>query len=177
MHELCIIYIQICLNSGNNFEHGDGAKLWHFIWYIEHSRNLKVGNIVLGGIVVSVVVTGPKVRVFRPGRRRWIFKGDKTPPHAFLRTREEPFEVWKRLLHKGKSHHFLCQFLLLRYYMTSGRIAREIWWTNQFSPVQIIPPRFFISYTTFWMNNRHVGGRSSETPHPIDMIIIIKWEM
>jgi hypothetical protein len=31
-------------------------------------------------------------------------------------------------------------FLLLRYYMTADKIARELWWTNkEFSPVDIIP--------------------------------------
>jgi hypothetical protein len=33
--------------------------------------------VVLGGLVVSVLATGPKVRGFNPGRGRWIFKGDK----------------------------------------------------------------------------------------------------
>jgi hypothetical protein len=37
-------------------------------------------------------------------------------------------------------------FLLLRYYMTAGKIVRELWWTNQeFSPVNlIIPPQLSI---------------------------------
>jgi hypothetical protein len=34
---------------------------------------------VLGGLVVSVLATGPKVRGFDPDRGRWIFKGDKNP--------------------------------------------------------------------------------------------------
>jgi hypothetical protein len=33
----------------------------------------------LGGLVVSVLATGPKVRGFNPGRGRWIAKGDKNP--------------------------------------------------------------------------------------------------
>jgi hypothetical protein len=33
----------------------------------------------LGGIVVIVLAIGPKVRGFKPGRRQWIFKGDKSP--------------------------------------------------------------------------------------------------
>ena len=33
----------------------------------------------LGGLVVSVLATGPKVCGFNPGRGRWIFKGDKNP--------------------------------------------------------------------------------------------------
>jgi hypothetical protein len=33
----------------------------------------------VGGLVVSVLATGPKVRGFDPERGRWIFKGDKNP--------------------------------------------------------------------------------------------------
>jgi hypothetical protein len=38
----------------------------------------------LGGLVVSVLATGPKVRGFDPDRGRWIFKGDKSgsPDHV-----------------------------------------------------------------------------------------------
>jgi hypothetical protein len=39
----------------------------------------------LGGLVVSVLATGSKVRGFDPDRGRWIFKGDKNPEHHFLR--------------------------------------------------------------------------------------------
>jgi hypothetical protein len=39
----------------------------------------------IGGLVVSVLATGPKVRGFDPNRGRWIFKGDKNPEHHFLR--------------------------------------------------------------------------------------------
>ena len=42
-------------------------------------------SVALGGLVVSVLTTGPKVRGFDPGRGRWIFKGDKNPEHHFLR--------------------------------------------------------------------------------------------
>jgi hypothetical protein len=31
--------------------------------------------VTLGGLVVSVLATGPKVRGFDPDRGRWIFKG------------------------------------------------------------------------------------------------------
>jgi hypothetical protein len=30
--------------------------------------------VALGGLVVSVLATGPKVRGFKPGRRRWILR-------------------------------------------------------------------------------------------------------
>jgi hypothetical protein len=35
--------------------------------------------------MVIVLVIGPKVRVFKPGRGRWIFNGDKNPYYDFLR--------------------------------------------------------------------------------------------
>jgi hypothetical protein len=38
-----------------------------------------VGKVALGGLVVSVLATGPKVRGFDPDRCPWIFKGDKNP--------------------------------------------------------------------------------------------------
>jgi hypothetical protein len=33
--------------------------------------------VALGGLVVIVPATGPKVRGLKHGQRRWIFKGDK----------------------------------------------------------------------------------------------------
>jgi hypothetical protein len=41
--------------------------------------------VVLGGILVSVLATSPKVLGFRPGRGRWILRGDDSPQHTFLR--------------------------------------------------------------------------------------------
>jgi hypothetical protein len=38
----------------------------------------------LGGVVVSVLATGPKGCSFKTRPRRWIFKGDKNPQHTFL---------------------------------------------------------------------------------------------
>jgi hypothetical protein len=42
-------------------------------------------HVALGGLVVSVLATGTKVRGFDPDRGRRIFKGDKHPEHHFLR--------------------------------------------------------------------------------------------
>jgi hypothetical protein len=39
----------------------------------------------LGGVVVSVLATGPKRSRVRTQKRLWIFKGYKNPQHAFLR--------------------------------------------------------------------------------------------
>jgi hypothetical protein len=38
----------------------------------------------LGGVLVSVLATGPKGCEFKTRPRRWIFKGDKNPQHTFL---------------------------------------------------------------------------------------------
>jgi hypothetical protein len=48
-------------------------------------HQLYIHGVDLGGLVVSVLATGPKVRGFDPYRDRWIFKGDKNPEHNFLR--------------------------------------------------------------------------------------------
>jgi hypothetical protein len=41
--------------------------------------------VLLGGLMVIVVAIGPMVCGFKPGRERWIFKGDKNPQHDFPR--------------------------------------------------------------------------------------------
>jgi hypothetical protein len=40
---------------------------------------VNLSGVDLGGLVVSVLATGPKVRGFDHDRGRWIFKGDKNP--------------------------------------------------------------------------------------------------
>jgi hypothetical protein len=42
-------------------------------------------TIALGGLVFSVVASGPKVRGSKPVRGRWIFNGDNYPYHDFRR--------------------------------------------------------------------------------------------
>jgi hypothetical protein len=37
----------------------------------------------LGGVVVSMLATGPKGCGFKTRPRRWMFKGDKNPQHTF----------------------------------------------------------------------------------------------
>jgi hypothetical protein len=39
---------------------------------IGHTTNSHTNHVVLGGLVVSVLATGPNVRGFKPGRGRWI---------------------------------------------------------------------------------------------------------
>jgi hypothetical protein len=50
-------------------------------------------HVDLGGLVVSVLATGPKVRGFDPDQGRWIFMGDKNPEHLYRR-----FTACKRTL-------------------------------------------------------------------------------
>jgi hypothetical protein len=66
--------------------------------------------VVFGGLVVSVLPTGPKVRGFKPGRQQSIFRGENirstsslgegvkpsAPCRNPLRHVKNPFEVWKR---------------------------------------------------------------------------------
>jgi hypothetical protein len=52
--------------------------------YNELSGSILVWEVVLDGLMVSVLATGPKVRGFKPSRKRRIFKGDKNPQHALL---------------------------------------------------------------------------------------------
>jgi hypothetical protein len=95
------------------------------------------------GLEVSVLATGPNVCVFRPGRRRWIFKGPKirgktsfggevklpVPCRKILRHVKEPNEYVKR--------YFVCKIhghFYLRLSCSATRwllvIAREPWWMN-----------------------------------------------
>jgi hypothetical protein len=39
----------------------------------------------LDGVIFNVLVIGPKVRRFKPGQRRWTFKGDRNQRQTFLR--------------------------------------------------------------------------------------------
>jgi hypothetical protein len=50
---------------------------------VAHPSNIH--QVVLGGVMVIVLTTVPKVRGFKPGRERWILKGDRNLLHNFLR--------------------------------------------------------------------------------------------
>jgi hypothetical protein len=52
-------------------------------------RRRLTSSVFLGGVIVIVLAIGPKVRGFKPGRARWIFKGGKSPQHTFLRKGSE----------------------------------------------------------------------------------------
>jgi hypothetical protein len=64
----------MCLFSHNGLMTSNGKKNYC------HPLSMFVA---LGGLVVSMLSTGPKVREFDPDRGQWIFKGDKNPEHHF----------------------------------------------------------------------------------------------
>jgi hypothetical protein len=53
-------------------------RKWQILLMLNHLTSC------IGGVVVSVLATGPKGCVFKTRPRRWIFKGDKNPQHTFL---------------------------------------------------------------------------------------------
>jgi hypothetical protein len=55
------------------------------------SKKSTVHVSVIGGLVVIVLAIISKVRGFKPGRGRWIFKGDKSSYHDFLRRGSKAF--------------------------------------------------------------------------------------
>jgi hypothetical protein len=61
------------------------TRRWDKKFFSRQISLCSLPQVALGGLVVSVLATGPKVRGFNPGRGRWIFKGDKNPQHNFLR--------------------------------------------------------------------------------------------
>jgi hypothetical protein len=59
-------------------------------------------SVVLGGLVVSVLVIEQKVRGFKPGRRRWIFKGDKVRSTPSFREEIKPSVPCRKILRHAK---------------------------------------------------------------------------
>jgi hypothetical protein len=131
----------------------------------------------LGYVMVSVIPVGPEVSGFSPGRSRWIFKGDKirgtpsfggevkpeAPCRKNLRHLKYYLQVWKNTS-QSQIYHFLLPFLLLAirrllvgFPASSGRRIGSF-------PLSIPFHHCFTwSYITWGMNNRPLGGRSSET--------------
>jgi hypothetical protein len=90
--------------------------------------------------------------------------------HFMLKTTSK----YEQILRKAK---FIISFASSSCLLLDGsadRISRELWWTNQFPLVDIIPP--WLSMLIWVMNNRSVGGCSSETyPHPINIIMCVNF--
>jgi hypothetical protein len=104
--------------------------------------------------MVSVLDIKPQGSRVQTWPRRWLFRGDKSPQHAFLRKGSKAGGPCRNILRHVK---ITCKYeqkysarpnsliplpvLPPCYQMTTGRIYRELWWTNEeFSSVDIIPP-------------------------------------
>jgi hypothetical protein len=93
------------------------------------------------------------------------FRGEVKPLAScldILRHVKNPFRSMNKDTSLGQINHFLrpvTSALLLDH--SAGKVARELWWSEQeFS----LPISFHAcSYITWGMNNRPVGGRSSQT--------------
>jgi hypothetical protein len=55
-------------------------ETWFKIYTLE-INNHYIHTVALGGLVVSVLATGPKVCGFKPGRGRWISRVIKSAAH------------------------------------------------------------------------------------------------
>jgi hypothetical protein len=108
-------------------------------------------------VMASVLTIGTKVRGFKPGRgnvclraikiRSTVSSGGEEKPQVscdkILRHVNITWKVRTKILRKAKFIiSFASPFCLLPD-NSAGRIAEELWWMNQeFSSVDIIPPRF-----------------------------------
>jgi hypothetical protein len=132
-------------------------------------------EVVVGGLVVSVLSTGPKVRGFKPGRGRWNFYDDKIPQHAFLppsaafreilRHVKEPFEAWNGYFVKKSSLTSPVPPALVLIWL--DKIAKGLWRKNQFSPADVIPPwsSMLISLGGWWPQFRDAVWPHHHDPH------------
>jgi hypothetical protein len=63
-----------------------------------------LGDIVAPSGLVNIVITiGPKVRWFKPGRRRWFFKGYKNPSTTFFGGKVKPSAPCGKILRHIKN--------------------------------------------------------------------------
>jgi hypothetical protein len=69
--ETAVPKLQLCL-----------CFIGHYV--VNEAVSLVMYLVVLGGVMVSVFVTGHKVHRLKPGRGRLIFNDDKNPQNAFL---------------------------------------------------------------------------------------------
>jgi hypothetical protein len=112
----------------------------------------------LGGVMVSVLTIGPKVRGVKPDRGDGFLRAIKicSTPSFVEEVKPEPHVVrlygilkitcmYEQKYFVRPNSSFLSPVPPAYYQMTAGRISRELWWANQdFSSVSIIPPWFSI---------------------------------
>jgi hypothetical protein len=105
----------------------------------------------------STLVTGLTGSHVQTRQRRWAFKGDKNPQHAFLQRDSKVggpmssnFMACKKITCKYEKKFHKAKFIISFTHSycllpddSAGRIFRELWWMNQeCSCVSFIPPWF-----------------------------------
>jgi hypothetical protein len=129
----------------------------------------------LGGVVVSVLATGPKSRGSKPGLGDillramkirstssfgWVVKPD-VPRRKILWHVKDPMTISDTGMQN--SHSFVHSSYSLPDVFAAW-ISRELWWTSQeFSPAGIIIIALHSHISPRGMNNTPAVGRSSET--------------
>jgi hypothetical protein len=128
--------------------------------------------------VVSVLVTGPKYRGFKPGRDDEFLRAIKVHSTLSFAREVKPEVLCSKILRHVKDpltyqrYSFLRPFLLLSPDVSAGRTTRELWYTSQ----DLSPARIIIIIITTALHSHSPGrdeqnasdGRSSErsvSPH------------
>jgi hypothetical protein len=69
-----------------------------YLYVLNMFHKTKFYFVVLGDVTVIVLVFGPKVRRFKPGRRQWISKGDKIRSTPSFGEKEMPSAPCREIL-------------------------------------------------------------------------------
>jgi hypothetical protein len=142
----------------------------------------------LGGVVVSVLATGPKGRRFKPDRGDGFLRAIKirstpslgwevkseVPRRKILRHVKDPlryFRYWQA------KFSLLRPFLLLAPDVSAVRTARELWWTSQkLSPASIITMALHVHISPGgWTVLPLVAAVLRHSSHPIIINRSIVW--
>jgi hypothetical protein len=115
--------------------------LWKLTYQLMRLKTRSKVQSRLGGVMVSVLATGPKGHGFKPGRGDWILRAIKIRSTPSFGGGLKPVPCRKILLHvKDPLRNFrywyakfslLRPFLLLAPDVSAGTTARELWWTSQ----------------------------------------------
>jgi hypothetical protein len=73
----------------------------------DYSVNIVVIVVTLDDLVVSVLATGPKVREFRPVRRRWILRSIKVRRTTSFRGEVKPSVSCRKILRQDENIYFV----------------------------------------------------------------------